>query len=109
MNGIHDNEVGDSNEADRILLYLNSVAAQGGLRSLQQLSINGYQTTNILWPKLEKLCLLYCEEDSLVHISNAVHVEPPLLPALRTVCSVQYRYYNAIITHKLSQSGVSCH
>ena len=48
----------------------NSVVAQGGLRSLQKLSINGYLTTNILWPKLEKLCLLYCEEDSLVPVAD---------------------------------------
>ena len=107
MNGTHDNEVGYSNEVDRILLYLNSVVTQGGLRSLQKLSINSYETTNILWPKLEKLCLLYCEKDSLGHISNAV--DSFLLPTLRTVCIVRYQYYNANITRKLSQSGVSCH
>ena len=91
----------------KFIEYINDVVQQGKISSLKHLGMNCYQNTNTVWPKLERLSLLYCEEDSLSNIGDAVCSR--FLPALHTVCIVRYDKYDARVTHRLSDMGVSCH
>ena len=86
---------------------MNTIVKQGKLSSLQHLGINWYHTEDTVWPKLENLCLLYCNEDLLSNITTAVRSR--FLPALHTVCVVHYDGYDARVTSTLTEMGLSCH
>ena len=86
--------------------YMNTVVQQGKLSSLQHLGINSYQNTDTVWPKLERICMTFCDEETLRNITS---VRSAFLPALHIICIVDYDKYDARIIDTLSEMGVSCH
>ena len=86
--------------------YLNKVVAQGGLSSLQDITVNWYENNNTVWSKLERICLKSCDDQSLQKIAS---VRTNYLPALHTLCIVEYGVYDANNIRKLSEMGVYCH
>ena len=95
-----------SEEDRKVSDYLNTVVQQGKLSSLQHLGINSYQNTDIVWPKLERICMNSCDEETLRNITS---VRSAFLPALHTICIVHYDGYDARVTSTLAEMGVNCH
>ena len=94
------------NKADNAINHLNTVVGQGGLSSLLRLGIDYYKNTNTIWPKLEKIHILQCNKTVLRKI---IKIRSDCLPELHTLCIVRPDVYNARLTRKLSEMGVSCH
>ena len=86
--------------------YLNTVVQQGNLSSLQHLGINSYRNADTVWSKLERICMKFCDEETLRNITS---VRSAFLPALHTICIVDYDKYDARVTSTLSEMGVNCH
>ena len=109
INAFHTYVVTYDGDSDKLLDHLDTVVRLGGFSCLQRLGINyyKYQNTNTIWPKLEKLHLLFCDEDSLRNIASSVR--SGLLPELHTVCITRCLSFDANITRNLSKMGVSGH
>ena len=100
------NRRGLTKEEYNISDYLNTVVQQGKLLSLQHLGINSYRNADTVWSKLERICMKFCDEETLRNITS---VRSAFLPALHTLCIVHYDGYDARVTSTLSEMGVNCH
>ena len=92
---------------DKIINCMNDIVSRGFLPSLQKLGIDRFENRTTHWNRLEKLTLIYCEDDALRNIADAVCWG--YLPVLHTLCVKYFQGYNADFVRTLSQLGVSCH
>ena len=95
-----------SSLGEAVLDYLNTVVEGGGLSCLQRLGIDYYKNAVTIWPKLEKIRVVHCDEAVL---SNIIEVRHECLPELHTLCIVRYELCDARLTRRLSEMGVLCH